>query len=101
MLVVHASAGRVAQPSDGKPPSGCPILRGFLRRVGATNLDEMCLLGPQMCGSKAVVSHPSQEREGWGTRSFAAEPNLSALASAGVELVAGLSVDPSGKQRML
>src|ERR1700686_3066526 len=26
--------GRVAQPSDGKPRSGCPILRGFLRRVG-------------------------------------------------------------------
>jgi hypothetical protein len=26
--------GRVAQPSDGKPHSGCPILRGFLRRVG-------------------------------------------------------------------
>jgi hypothetical protein len=27
---------RVAQPSDGKPHSGCPILRGFLRRVGGS-----------------------------------------------------------------
>src|SRR5258708_19208977 len=27
-------SGRVAQPSDGKPHRGCPILRGFLRRVG-------------------------------------------------------------------
>ena len=26
--------GRVAQPSDGKPYSGCPIPRGFSRRVG-------------------------------------------------------------------
>ena len=32
--IARAETRRVAQPSDGKPHSGCPILRGFLRRVG-------------------------------------------------------------------
>jgi len=38
----RGQTGRVAQPSDGKPHSGCPILRGFSRRWAATLLIRYC-----------------------------------------------------------
>jgi len=49
----------------------------FLRRVGTADLNEMCLLGSEVRGLKAVVPHISRKTsEIWGTLSFVAKPSL-------------------------
>ncbi len=58
---------RVAQPSNGKPHSGCPILRGFLRRGGWQTDRTMGFVFHAACSRNEIFPQPSFIRI--GTRS--------------------------------
>jgi len=55
---------RVAQPSDAKPHRGCPILRGFLRRVGGRLMAPWGLAFHAACARNEIFLQPSFTRTG-------------------------------------
>ncbi len=59
--------GRVAQPSEGKPHRGCPILRGFFAKGGRQTDGTMGFAFHAACARNEIFPQPSFIRTGSGS----------------------------------